>query len=201
MGVMMLAAECGAKLVLRAEGPDADAGAGRALASSSPTGSESAEWTALWPASPRHPASPSVPVHLLRWEVPEVPHRMIPEDEIPSELRRFHAAIDRAKERLHQVRDAGRGRGRPRGSGDLRRAALDSRRHRTPVGGRGTHPPEARPPRRRSISSCSNGASASRVTRWRCCASASATSRTCTSACCRSSSNCPTTTPWTCQGR
>jgi len=53
------------------------------------------------------PASPGIAVgtiHLLRWEVPDVPHRLIPEDQIPSELRRFHAAIDRAKERLNQVR-------------------------------------------------------------------------------------------------
>jgi phosphoenolpyruvate-protein phosphotransferase (PTS system enzyme I) len=43
-------------------------------------------------------------VHLLRWEVPDVPHRLIPEDQVPAELRRFHAAVDRAKDRLNQVR-------------------------------------------------------------------------------------------------
>ncbi|OYV70027.1 MAG: hypothetical protein B7Z72_07410, partial [Gemmatimonadetes bacterium 21-71-4] len=53
------------------------------------------------------PASPGVAVgsvHLLRWEVPDVPHRLVPEDQIPAELRRFHAAVDRAKDRLNQVR-------------------------------------------------------------------------------------------------
>lgn len=53
------------------------------------------------------PASPGVAVgtvHLLRWEVPDVPHRLIPEDQVPAEVRRFHAAVDRAKARLNQVR-------------------------------------------------------------------------------------------------
>jgi phosphotransferase system enzyme I (PtsI) len=53
------------------------------------------------------PASPGVAVgtvHLLRWEVPDVPHRLVPEDQVPAEVRRFHAAVDRAKARLNQVR-------------------------------------------------------------------------------------------------
>ncbi|HEY5219940.1 MAG TPA: phosphoenolpyruvate--protein phosphotransferase [Gemmatimonadaceae bacterium] len=53
------------------------------------------------------PASAGVAVgtiHLLRWEVPDVPHRLIPEDQIPAEVRRFHAAVDGAKGRLSQVR-------------------------------------------------------------------------------------------------
>ena len=53
------------------------------------------------------PASPGIAVgtiHLLRWEVPDVPHRLIPEEQIPAEIRRFHAAVDRAKARLNQVR-------------------------------------------------------------------------------------------------
>jgi phosphotransferase system enzyme I (PtsI) len=44
-------------------------------------------------------------VHLLRWEVPDVAARIIPDDAIPAELERFHAAIERAKERLAGVRD------------------------------------------------------------------------------------------------
>jgi phosphotransferase system enzyme I (PtsI) len=54
------------------------------------------------------PASPGIavgPVHLLRWEVPEVRHRIIPDDAVKSELHRFHAALEKAKERLSQVRD------------------------------------------------------------------------------------------------
>jgi phosphoenolpyruvate-protein phosphotransferase (PTS system enzyme I) len=53
------------------------------------------------------PASPGIvdgPVHLLRWEVPDVRHRIIPDEAIPAEMRRFQAALDTAKERLHQVR-------------------------------------------------------------------------------------------------
>jgi phosphoenolpyruvate-protein phosphotransferase (PTS system enzyme I) len=54
------------------------------------------------------PASPGIAVgrvHLLRWEVPEVRHRIIPDDAVPGELQRFRAALDKAKERLSQIRD------------------------------------------------------------------------------------------------
>ncbi len=53
------------------------------------------------------PASPGIvigPVHLLHWEVPSVPRRIIPEERIPSELERFHVALARAAERLRLVR-------------------------------------------------------------------------------------------------
>ena len=53
------------------------------------------------------PASPGVAVgaaHLLLWEVPEVPHKIISDLEIPAELRRLGDAVDKAKERLRQVR-------------------------------------------------------------------------------------------------
>src|SRR5215211_8950604 len=53
------------------------------------------------------PASPGIvvgPVHLLRWEVPDVPTHIIPDDAIPAELERYRAAVDRAKERLAGVR-------------------------------------------------------------------------------------------------
>jgi phosphotransferase system enzyme I (PtsI) len=54
------------------------------------------------------PASPGIvvgPVHLLRWEVPDVPTHIIADDAIPGEIERFRSAIERAKERLAQVRD------------------------------------------------------------------------------------------------
>jgi phosphoenolpyruvate-protein phosphotransferase (PTS system enzyme I) len=54
------------------------------------------------------PASPGVaigPVHLLRWEVPEVRHRIVADEEIPAEKRRFRDALERAKSRVRQVRD------------------------------------------------------------------------------------------------
>jgi len=54
------------------------------------------------------PASPGIAVgtvHLLLWEVPEVPHHIILDNEIPAEIKRLHAAIDKAKERLCHVRD------------------------------------------------------------------------------------------------
>jgi len=53
------------------------------------------------------PASPGIvvgPVHLLRWEVPDVRHRIIADDVIPVEIARLHEAVTRAKERLRQVR-------------------------------------------------------------------------------------------------
>ena len=54
------------------------------------------------------PASPGIvvgPVHLLRWEVPDVATRIIHDEEIPAELERFRTAVEGAKERLVQVRD------------------------------------------------------------------------------------------------
>jgi phosphotransferase system enzyme I (PtsI) len=54
------------------------------------------------------PASPGIavgPVHLLRWEIPEIRHRIIHDDAIPGEIERFHGALDRAKERLSQIRE------------------------------------------------------------------------------------------------
>ena len=54
------------------------------------------------------PASPGIvvgPVHLLRWEVPDVPTRIIADDTIRGEIDRFREAIERAKERLAHVRD------------------------------------------------------------------------------------------------
>jgi phosphotransferase system enzyme I (PtsI) len=54
------------------------------------------------------PASPGIvdgPVHLLRWEVPDVRHRNIPDEAIPAEIERLHAAIEKAKDRLRHVRE------------------------------------------------------------------------------------------------
>lgn len=54
------------------------------------------------------PASSGIavgPVHLLRWEIPEVRHRIIGDEAVPHELERFHAARARAQERLAQIRD------------------------------------------------------------------------------------------------
>ncbi len=53
------------------------------------------------------PASPGIVVghvHLLRWEVPDVRHRIIPDESIPSEIARLHEAIARAKDRLRLLR-------------------------------------------------------------------------------------------------
>ena len=54
------------------------------------------------------PASPGIvvgPVHLLRWEVPEVPHRVVAADEVTGELKKFRDSLERARERLRAVRD------------------------------------------------------------------------------------------------
>jgi phosphotransferase system enzyme I (PtsI) len=53
------------------------------------------------------PASPGIvsgPVHLLRWEVPDVPHRIVPDEQIPRELVRLQDAFAGARERLEVVR-------------------------------------------------------------------------------------------------
>lgn len=53
------------------------------------------------------PASAGIvigPVHLLLWEVPDVASTIIPDEAIPAEIERFHAAVERAKERLAQVK-------------------------------------------------------------------------------------------------
>jgi phosphotransferase system enzyme I (PtsI) len=53
------------------------------------------------------PASPGIvvgPVHLLRWEVPEVKHRLIDDDAIDAEIVRLHEALERARERLRHLR-------------------------------------------------------------------------------------------------
>jgi phosphotransferase system enzyme I (PtsI) len=53
------------------------------------------------------PASPGIvvgPAHLLRWEVPDVPVRVVRDDQIPGELARLQDAVDRAIERLRAIR-------------------------------------------------------------------------------------------------
>ena len=52
-------------------------------------------------------ASPGIAVgtvQLLRWEVPDVPHRIIPDEGIPAEQKRFLSALEAAKERLRHIR-------------------------------------------------------------------------------------------------
>lgn len=54
------------------------------------------------------PASPGIvfgTIHLLRWEVPEVRHRIIADDEVEGEIARFHAAREVARQRLLRVRE------------------------------------------------------------------------------------------------
>ena len=53
------------------------------------------------------PASPGIvvgPVHLLRWEVPEVRHRLVEDSEIDNERTRLHVALEKARERLRLLR-------------------------------------------------------------------------------------------------
>ena len=53
------------------------------------------------------PASPGIvdgPVHLLRWEVPDVRHRIIPDEAVKGEIKRFHDSVGQAAERLRHVR-------------------------------------------------------------------------------------------------
>lgn len=53
------------------------------------------------------PASPGIvvgPVHLLRWEVPEVKHRLVDDSEIENEVERLADALEKARERLRLLR-------------------------------------------------------------------------------------------------
>src|SRR5688500_95309 len=53
------------------------------------------------------PASPGIvvgPVHLLVWEVPDVRHRIIADEEIGNEVARLHAALGQARDRIRSVR-------------------------------------------------------------------------------------------------
>jgi phosphoenolpyruvate-protein phosphotransferase (PTS system enzyme I) len=57
---------------------------------------------------PGIPASPGIvvgPIHLLRWEVPDIRHRIIHDDQIIAELERFHRDLERSKARLRHIRD------------------------------------------------------------------------------------------------
>ena len=52
-------------------------------------------------------ASPGIvvgPVYVLHWEVPEVPQRIVSDEEIPEEIERFRNTLVRARERLEYVR-------------------------------------------------------------------------------------------------
>ncbi len=51
-------------------------------------------------------ASPGIvlgPVHLLHWEVPDVAHRIISDEEIPGEQHRFREALAKAKQKLRAI--------------------------------------------------------------------------------------------------
>ena len=53
-------------------------------------------------------ASPGIAIgraRLLRWELPDVPNAIVPDEEIPAESARFHAAREAARERLDLVRE------------------------------------------------------------------------------------------------
>ncbi len=46
------------------------------------------------------------PVHLVRWGVPEVPHRTVSAEEVPGEVDRFHEARAWAKQRIQAIQSA-----------------------------------------------------------------------------------------------
>ncbi len=53
-------------------------------------------------------ASPGIvigPAHLLHWEVPDVPQRIISDEDIEAEIGRFHVVLGKARERLDAVRE------------------------------------------------------------------------------------------------
>jgi phosphotransferase system enzyme I (PtsI) len=74
-------------------------------------------------------ASPGIavgPVHLLVWEIPDVRHRIIPDDDIDNEIARFHDVLARAKDRIRNVRArAERTAGRDAAIFDVQHTILD----------------------------------------------------------------------------
>jgi phosphotransferase system enzyme I (PtsI) len=53
------------------------------------------------------PASPGIvvgPVHLLRWEVPEVRQRLIADEDVEREIERLHGAMEKGRARLRTLR-------------------------------------------------------------------------------------------------
>ena len=76
------------------------------------------------------PASPGIvvgPVHLLRWEVPEVKQRVVADAEIDSEIERLHAAFEGARVRLRLLRKRAESQAGPEEGGHFRRAARHPR--------------------------------------------------------------------------
>ena len=95
MGVMMLAAEYGSTLVVRADGPDAD----QAVDRHRRAGGAQVRRVVVKSRLSGIPASPGIaigPVHLLHWEVPDVPQRIIADEEVNGEIARFHGILQRA---------------------------------------------------------------------------------------------------------
>ena len=74
-------------------------------------------------------ASPGIvvgPVHLLVWEIPDVRHRIIPDEEIDAEIDRLHLALTQAKERVMRVRSrAERSAGRDAAIFDVQHTILE----------------------------------------------------------------------------
>jgi phosphotransferase system enzyme I (PtsI) len=50
------------------------------------------------------PGNDAGPVYVLHWEVPEVPQRIVSDEEIPAEIDRFSQTLARARDRLEYVR-------------------------------------------------------------------------------------------------
>ncbi|MEQ1691954.1 MAG: phosphoenolpyruvate--protein phosphotransferase, partial [Gemmatimonas sp.] len=78
------------------------------------------------------PASPGIvvgPVHLLRWEVPEVRQRLIEDADIGPEIARLHGAFESARERLRHLRTRAEAQAGPKEAAifDVQLSILDDR--------------------------------------------------------------------------
>lgn len=78
------------------------------------------------------PASPGIvvgPVHLLRWEVPEVRQRLIDDADIGPEIARLHGAFESARERLRHLRTRAEAQAGPKEAAifDVQLSILDDR--------------------------------------------------------------------------
>ena len=95
MGVMMLAAECGSSITIRADGPDAEQAVRRWRSWSPPaSASRDGDRRQCSVVSASHPGWPARPPLVVRLDFPEVPDRAVLPDQVEDEVRRLRRAVD-----------------------------------------------------------------------------------------------------------
>ena len=103
MGVMMLAAECGSSITIRANGPDAEKAA-EALAALVADGfGEAVSVPRLFRGIGVSPGVACGPALVIRWDFPAVPDRTVRADQVESEVRRLREAVEYVVSHLQEL--------------------------------------------------------------------------------------------------